>query len=515
MLGKVWDYFFPKKRSINSEHVQASGFYDLERQDRSIEEHFYHANNGSADYHASHHVRELIRNKVRYEFANSTILKGICQTRANTLVGKGPKLIVIPEEDRFGTKDRKRVSKICKSISKKFNKWLHDIDFASKLRQMVKAKLVDGESFLVFLPSNRNDVGLSARVFDTERVTNAYGGQTGDEDWVDGIKYDTNTGEAIAYRFLRQHPGGDYTRNNLQQIIPLDQQFSYYDESQVFHWYKKDRGEQHRGVSELLSALPIAAILRRVQKAVATSMETAANLSMGLYSDMDASDGVIERPEDWEQIPVTPNMMTVFPHGIKPFQMEAKHPNAEFSSFRDSCYSDIGREIDMPFNRASGSSANYNFSSAMIDGLHDLLTCEIERDTIRRECLDKAFELFIAYSLDNLLNPTEANYILSQRGLPSRGWYFATEGNEIEPLKQTNAKVVAFEGGLRTLNSILAKEGDDLDEHFEELAEQYGKTVEEIKSAMFDKHMNARPEATTKSAPQEKQPPGQNPPQGR
>ncbi len=518
MFTRVIDYFFPKKREINSEHVQASGFYDLEREDASIDEHFYNANSGSADYHASHYVRDLIRKKVRYEYANSTILKGVCQTRANTLVGKGPKLTLIPEEERFGTKDRKRVSKICKSISRKFNRWMADTDMAPKLRQMVKAKLVDGETFMVFLPSNRNSVGIVPRIFDAERVTNAYSGQTGagDEDWVDGVRYDTETGDAIAYRFLRQHPGGDHTRNNLQKIVPLDKQFNFYGEAQVFHWYRKDRGEQHRGVSELLSALPISAILRRVQKSVAVSMETAANMSLGLYSELDASDGEIERPEDWEQIPVTPNMMTVFPHGVKPFQMEAKHPNAEFSKFRDACYSDIGRSFDMSFNRVSGSSADYNFSSAMIDGLHDLLTCEIERDTLRKECLDKALGLFIAYSIGSTnLTPTEQNYLLTQSGLPDREWYFATEGNEIEPLKQTNAKVVALEGGITPIEDIIAKTGGDIDEHFEKLADQYGKTIEEIKEAMFEKHMGAKPEPQQGFGSKEKQAPGQNPPPGK
>jgi len=515
MLDRVIDYFFPKKREINSEHVQASGFYDLEREDASVEEHFYYANNGSADYHASHSVRELIRKKVRYEYANSTILKGICQTRANTLVGKGPKLTILPEEERSGTKDRKRVSAICKSISKKVNRWLQEVDFSAKLRQMVKAKLVDGETFMAFIPTNRNEVGIAPRVFDAERVTNAYSGQTGagDEEWVDGIKYDPETGDATNYRFLRQHPGGDHTRNNLQKIIPLDQQFNYYSEAQVFHWYRKDRGEQHRGVSELLSSLSLSAILRRVQKSVAVSMETAANMSLGLYSELDASDGDVERPEDWEQIPVTPNMMTVFPHGVKPFQMDAKHPNAEFSKFRDSIYSDVGRALDMPHNRASGSSADYNFSSAMIDGLHDLLTCEIERESIRKDCLDKALNLFFAYGMSNgVLTPTEKTYIISERGLPDREWYFATEGNEIEPLKQTNAKVVAFEGGITPIEDIISKTGGDVDEHFEKLADQYGKSIEEIKQAMFDKHMGGKQEPQQGFGSKEKKPTGQNTP---
>ena len=491
MIRQAIDYFFPKKREMKSENIKASGFYDLEREDASTDEHFYYANNGSADFHANQHVRELIAKKVRYEYANSSVLKGACQTRANTLVGKGPKLSITPEESRFGRRDRQRISKVCKSISKKLNHWFDQIDLHSKLRQMVKAKIVDGESFLVFLPTDQNELGLTARVFDFERVSNSYSSSYKTEDgYVDGIKYDVVTGDPISYKIMRQHPYGDHTRNNLQNLIPEDNQFNVYQSEQVFHWYRKDRGEQHRGVSELLSALPISAILRRVQKAVATSMETAASMSMGLYSELDTSDGDIERPEDWDQIPVTPNMMTVFPHGVKPFQMKSEHPNSEYSSFRDSCFGDIGRNFDMPLNRVSGSSADYNFSSAMIDGIHDLLTCEIDRDQIRDNCLDKAFRLFIAYGLaSSLFTPAEQAYILSDQALPDRNWYFATEGNEIDPLKQTKAKVDSFESSLVAMDQVLSKTGEDIDEHFERLADQYGKSVKEVKEALFNKHM--------------------------
>lgn len=187
MIQRALDYFFPKKREIKSENVTASGFYDLEREDASTDEHFYYANNGSADFHASQHVRELIARKVRYEYANSSVLKGACQTRANTLIGKGPRCSITPEEIRSGRKDRAKVSKVCKSISKKVNKWFDSIDLHSKLRQMVKAKIVDGESFLVFLPTNQNEVGLTARVFDFERVSNSYSGTYQNLDtYVDG-----------------------------------------------------------------------------------------------------------------------------------------------------------------------------------------------------------------------------------------------------------------------------------------------------------------------------------------
>ncbi len=71
----------PDKKTIDRESVRAAGgFYDLERSDSTTDRHFDYALTGSADYHANQQVRETIRKKVRYEYANSTLFKGICLT---------------------------------------------------------------------------------------------------------------------------------------------------------------------------------------------------------------------------------------------------------------------------------------------------------------------------------------------------------------------------------------------------------------------------------------------------
>ncbi len=480
----------PDKKTIDRESVRAAGgFYDLERSDSTTDRHFDYALTGSADYHANQQVRETIRKKVRYEYANSTLFKGICLTRANSLIGQGPRLSLIADLDRSGSLDQSR--EVCKTVSKKFNDWALSVDLAEKMRQMAKAKTIDGESFLVFLESSRNEYGLFPRVVDSERVTsgsNVFGISKEDSDWVDGVKYDQETGEALSYRILKQHPGGDHTNNNYAGMDVSDL-YNEYDENLVFHWYRKDHGEQHRGVSELMPALPTAAILRRTQKAIAVAVETAASLSMGLTTDIDTDEEDIELPSVWSQVPITPNMGTVFPNGVKPFQMKAENPNSEYSSFRDTCISDIGRSLNLPFNKASGTSAGYNFSSAMIDNIEDSLGNEIDRNELRRGLLNKAFKLFIAYGLNlGKFSPEEERYLTAKAGLPNHSWFFVTNSSDIEPLKQTKARVDAVEAGISTLESVVEKAGGNLEDHLEALANQYGKTVEEVQQAYFDKH---------------------------
>jgi len=486
------------KKAIERGDVNAAGgFYDLERADASTDRHFDYALSGSADYHANQQVRDTIRKKVRYEYSNSTLFKGICLTRANSLIGQGPRLSLIAEDDRAGSIEAAR--EVCKSVSKKYNSWAISVDFYEKMRQMSKAKTIDGESFLVFLESDQNDYGLYPRVIDSERVTS---GSTvigfpsdPDDNWVDGVKYDQETGEALEYRILKQHPGGDHTNNNYAGM-DINDLYNEYDSNLVFHWYRKDYGEQHRGVSELMPALATAAILRRTQKAIAVAVETAASLSMGLTTDIDTDEADIELPSVWSQVPITPNMGTVFPNGVKPFQMKAENPNSEYSTFRDTCISDIGRSLNLPFNKASGTSAGYNFSSAMIDNIEDSLGNEIDRNELRKGLLDKSLKLFIAYGLSRkLFTPEEESYLTATSVLPNRNWFFVTNSSDIEPLKQTKARVDAVEAGVSTLQSVVEKAGGNIDDHLEALALQYGKSVEEVQEAYFNKHFGILPTA--------------------
>lgn len=471
-----------------------ASFYDLERTDDAIDNHMRHATLASADVHAAHSVRETIRKKVRYEYANSSLLKGIAHTRANSVVGKGPRLVLpadasrlVKNESRNPATQKRREKKakdIASSISRKINLWMREKDLGGKLRQTVKAKTVDGESFIAFIPLDDQD-DIFPRVFDCDRVSNHWTYKRDETDWVDGIKYDERTGEPIAYRVMRYHPGGEYQKSAIGQLhVQGDEVFHQFPREYMFHFFRKDFGEQHRGVSELMAGLDIAAILRRSRKAIALANETAANITGVLQSKLDADEETITLPDSWEQIPIVQNTMLTLPNHLELNQMKSEHPNSNWESFREACVADIARALDMPLNRALGSSASYNFSSAMLDGLHDMLSCDIERDIIRRECLDKMFKLLIAYKIGTgFFTMLEELYLLSGGELPTPVWHFETEGNEVDPQKQMKGKEIAIKLGLTSITSLVAERGEDIDEHDAVLAKENGMTVDELRKA--------------------------------
>ena len=79
-------------------------------------------------------VRQTLRNRSRYEYANNGYAAGIVTTLANDLIGEGPRLQLLdgdPAENRL--------------IEAEFGDWCEQVNLAEKLRTMRQARAVDEE----------------------------------------------------------------------------------------------------------------------------------------------------------------------------------------------------------------------------------------------------------------------------------------------------------------------------------------------------------------------------------
>jgi len=81
-------------------------------------------------------VRSRLRQNARYEVANNSYAKGIVLTLANYLIGSGPRLQIISDNQSLN-----------QEIEGRFEEWSRSIDLAGKLRTMRMARCQDGEAF--------------------------------------------------------------------------------------------------------------------------------------------------------------------------------------------------------------------------------------------------------------------------------------------------------------------------------------------------------------------------------
>ena len=130
------------------------------------------------------------------------------------------------------------------------------------------------------LTSNRrlqSPVKLDLQLVECDRVTSPWPSMAATD--IDGIRFDA-CGNPVEYCVLRNHPGDP----------ACDMSFDWRPAQYVIHWFRPTRPGQQRGISEIMAALPLSAILRRYTLAVLAAAETAANFAAVLHTDAPADD---------------------------------------------------------------------------------------------------------------------------------------------------------------------------------------------------------------------------------
>ena len=192
-------------------------------------------------------------------------------------------------------------------------------------------------------------------------------GRSGDPRYVDGILYN-RYGDPIRFDFLVDHPD-DPSRNSGEKVeVPA---------KWVFHLYRQERAEQHRGISEIAPALTVANQLRSYRKSVVKAAKNAAclwgflstNLPAVIDEEMEGGDSCCyeDRCQPGDTMPISPDELICTPDGYSVSMTDPKQPTQNHEAFMKTQIMEMGRADCVPLNKAMGSSADYNYSSGRLD----------------------------------------------------------------------------------------------------------------------------------------------------
>ena len=95
-------WFFGKKKNTKSIHPAGRVLrarFDAAQTTADNQRHWSNADSLSADSAANADVRKTLRNRARYEVANNSYARGIVTTLANDVVGTGPRLQMLTDDD--------------------------------------------------------------------------------------------------------------------------------------------------------------------------------------------------------------------------------------------------------------------------------------------------------------------------------------------------------------------------------------------------------------------------------
>lgn len=292
---------------------------------------------------------------------------------------------------------------------------------------------------------------------------------------VDGIEFNTLNGRPTKYHLLKQHPGDILHGPTLQ--------YECVWASYVIHLFRADRPGQHRGLSEITSALELFAILRRFSKATLHAAETAASFALFLKTTGVAVDPA--EVEAWQAIAYKHGAAVTLPDGWDVAQLKAEHPTTTYDAFVKAILREIARCLDMPYNIAGCDSAGYNYSSGRLDHQIYGKFVAIEQDNLERECLDRVFSAWLQEAILAGVLPVEA--IMAELG---HEWQWDPL-EDIDPQKTTAGQSQALQFGLDDLPSIFGKNGRDWRKSMKKQARALGMTLPAYQAALRTKLLAA------------------------
>ena len=413
--------------------------------------HWANADALSANAALNPDVRRTIRNRARYERANSAYVHGILTTKSNDLIGTGPRVQLAT-----GNVDADR------AIARAWFDWSWRVRLADKLRVASEAKVVDGEAFAILFTNRRLDsrgVQLDLRLVEADQIATPSLDYTStispDGSLVDGLELDAD-GNVAFYHVLKAHPGANFQIGTWQSDrLPADR---------VLHWFRATRPGQYRGVSELACCLRLCGNMRRYTEAVIRAAEIAADLAAFVHSNSPAA--TVDEVDPFAAIEIEKGTLTTLPEGWDVSQLKAEQPTNTHQAFTRTILGEIARGVNLPYHKAAFDASSYNYSSARLDGqLHDQ-NVRVERDELERSWLDRLFGEWLD---EALLVPG-----LIPAGLPAAStwnWAWVWDGHDgVDPVKEANATETKLATLTTSLSAEYAKQGKQWDVELRQIA---------------------------------------------
>ncbi len=395
----------------------------------------------SADAEADAGVRRILRARARYECANNSYARGIVRTLADDCIGTGPRLQMLSDDEGLN-----------KAVEADFLAWSRKIRLARKLRTMRRAQCRDGEAFAMLVRNDNlrcsPDIRLDLQLVEADRVTGDL--VEADVRNVDGVAFDA-FGNPKSYRVLLRHPGDDYSDS---KAITVPAEF-------MIHVFTEERPGQHRGVPEILPALPLFAQLRRYTLAVLAASEAAADFSGILYTDAPA-EGTAENVEAMDTIQLERNMLLTMPGGWKMSQVDAKQPSSTYGEFKHEILNEIARSVGMPYNVAAGNSSGYNYASGRLDHQTYHKAVHIDQSDYELVVLDPVFDAWFR----------EWSLVRRVKAAATPHTWFWDGFEHVDPSKEANSQMIRLQDNMTSLAAEYAKAGRDWESELRQIARE-------------------------------------------
>lgn len=496
----MWPFTKKKKAKFSPDQLTA-GFLRSSRPSTRAREHFQGRLDISNNELVSESERSRLRSWCKEEYLDNPAARSLARNFASNMYGAGPQFQAVTLDEELNSR-----------IESAFKKWRKETELDWKFLTAIQALFYDGEAFFHFHTNPEIPGGWDIELLEARRIQEPLTGGM-EPDRLEGITYNA-FGKPICYDVLAE---------NLNPLVYETPQTIQVAADRIMHFFLEDVIGQKRGLPQLQTALEMLASMQRISAASLGAWELASKMNLVIQTGMDAYDFLQCVPKNYE--PEQTNVMEAFQtvsvpedggmtflaNGMSMNQVRNEHPNSQFGDHYQYFQRLAGAGTGLPENLSTGSSANYNFSSAQLDYLiFSRYAAAVQKKITRilEKCVQTA-----AVSLLSAADLSKLEELHQDLKIPCE-WYFSNVFTQYDRTANAAADVQLKQAGLLTVKEYCKRYGLDYQKHVaESLKDASQKASQEAVKAQTDiqPDLSLRSKIDDELYPESKPTPGTNP----
>lgn len=389
-------------------------------------------------------IRKELRAYSRYEYQNNPFVTRVVEVFIHDLLGSpGPVINVesgVPELDRL-------LAELWLRYCRRVNLW-------AKILTALRARVVDGEGFLLKNPSNKAlpRFRYAPWPVEADRIAAPFTEWDHLQHYVDGVQLDPVTKEPVLYHLLTTHPGNEYydaSPGGWDKIdIPAER---------MIHLFRQLRPEQHRGIPDATPVLPLSGLFRKflngsINKEALQAAFAFVIKSMAAGEDDNAQTGD-DDGELWKRLsfPKRQGLGMILPEGMDIQQLQAGTQSQSVKDLQLVFGVLYATLHSMPVGRVTGQYATSSYAPIRAE----LKPYQNRLDRDREDLLSPALSTCFEWFLQEAQRLPEVRLLLDQHpeaDPTQHSWNFAEPELVVDPSREGEGRRKDMAAGL-TLRS--------------------------------------------------------------
>ena len=329
------------------------------------------------------------------------------------------------------------------------------LSFVEMQRLFIETAARDGE-VLVRIIRDDSKFGLKLQFLDSNRLNEELNKELDDGACIKmGIEFDY-TGKPIAYH-INQYLDDQIYNHGVTERIPAEN---------MIHCFMGERPEQIRGATWMASAMSRMQMLGAYEEAELVAARIGA-CKMGFYTS-EAGDSYIGEEDDQGNLisQAEAGIFEQLPAGTSFTAFDPTHPTSAFKDFNKAILRGISSGLGVAYNSLSSDLEGVSYSSIRSGTLEERDQWRVKQSWMINHFMMPIYERWLSMQLlTNTLGQgmTEYETLLNVR------WQAKT-WNWVDPLKDIKASVEGINAGIKTRGEVIAEQGGDIEDVFDQLA---------------------------------------------